>query len=111
MKIILYFLIFLSLGHLSGCGQRGPFNLQGKAGDIGDAMEHCRAFMNHLLPDGTFIYIDSASSREAADYYDIYLNLHDKAQEGFAQCRVNKRGLITFHAIREFHDKGRSFSG
>lgn len=110
MKTILSLVLLLSAMYLSGCGQRGSFNLQGKAGDIGDAMEHCRAFMNHLLPDGTFIYIDSASSREADDFFDIFLDIHDKTQEGFAQCRVNKRGLITYHAIREFRQKGRSFS-
>jgi hypothetical protein len=115
MKPTFYLVIFLSTflftGILTACGQKQPFDLQGKPGDIGDAMEHCRAFMKHLLPDNTFIYIDSASSREAVEYFDIFLDLQDKTQDGFAQCRVNKRGLITYHAIREFRQKGRSFGG
>ena len=107
--VILLFTL-LSTGLLSACGQKETFNLQGKAGDIGDAMEHCRAYMKHLLPNCTQVYIDSASSREAVEYYDIFLDLQDRTQDGYAQCRVNKRGLITYHAIREFRQKGRSFS-
>ena len=110
MKLTPYFIIPLFVGLLLGCGQQGHFDMQGKAGDIGDAMEHCRAFVKHLLPDGTYVYIDAASSRETTEYYDIFLDLQDRTQEGYAQCRVNKRGLITYHAIREFRQKGRSFS-
>lgn len=96
----------------AGCGlTKEPYDLQGKPGDIGDAMEHCREFLKHKLPDGTYLYIDSASSRETVEYFDIFLDLLDNDQEGYAQCRVNKRGLITYHAIREFRQKGRSFSG
>ena len=111
MKPSPYFVILLLAGILSACGQKEPFDLQGRAGDIGDAMEHCRAFMRHLLPDGTYVSIDSASSRETVEHFDIFLDLQDQTQEGYAQCRVNKRGLITYHAIREFRQKGRSFAG
>lgn len=114
MKPIFHLVLLLStllaIVLLPACGQKEPFNLQGRPGDIGDAMEHCRAFMKHLLPGGTRVYIDSASSREAVEYYDIFLDLQDRTQDGYAQCRVNKRGLITYHAIREFRQKGRSFS-
>lgn len=95
----------------SACFFKDSYELQGKAGDIGDAMEHCREFINYLLPDDAYVYIDTASSREEVDFFDIFLDIHDKNQTGYAQCRVNKRGLITYHSIREFHQKGRSFSG
>ena len=111
MKPTSYLVILLLAGFLSACGQKETFDLQGRAGDIGDAMEHCRAFLKHKLPYGTYLYIDSASSRETVEYFDIFLDLQDSDQEGFAQCRVNKRGLITYYAIREFRQKGRSFSG
>lgn len=110
MNPIFYLVLLLSIGLFSACGQKEPFNLQGKPGDIGDAMEHCRAFMKHLLPYGTRVYIDSASSRETVEHFDIFLDLQDKTQDGYAQCRVNKQGLISYHAIREFRQKGRSFS-
>jgi len=110
MKPISYFVILLLTGLLSACGQEKPFDLQGKAGGIGDAMEHCRAFMRHLLPDDAYVYIDSASSREATEYFDIFLDLQDRTQEGYAQCRVDKAGLIIYYVIREFRQKGRSFT-
>lgn len=97
---------------LAGCNlHKEPYNLQGKAGGIGDAMEHCRAFLKHELPDEAYVYIDSASSRETDDHYDIFLDLQDSKQEGYAQCRVNKQGLIIYYVIREFRQKGRSFAG
>ena len=116
MRLIRYLLTVLTLMTtpflLSGCElYKERYDLQGKAGGIADAMEHCRAFIRHLLPDGTYVSIDSASSRETVEHFDIFLDLHDQTQEGYAQCRVNKRGLITYHAIREFRQKGRSFSG
>lgn len=86
------------------------YDMQGKAGDIGDAMEHCRAYIEYVLPNDAYVYIDKASSRETTEHYDIFLDLQDNDQEGYAQCRVNKRGLITYHAIREFTLKARSFS-
>lgn len=111
MKVIKPLIVMAIAVSLCACTNKEPYNLQGKAGDIGDAMEHCRAFINYLLPDEAFVYIDSASSREEVDFFDIFLDLHDSKQEGYAQCRVNKRGLITYHSIREFRQKGRSFSG
>jgi hypothetical protein len=110
MKRIPYVIIFLLIGVLSACNKKEPYSLQGKAGDIGDAMEHCRAFMRDTLPDGSYVYIDSASSRETPEHFDIFLDLQDKTQEGYGQCRVNKQGLITYHVIREFRQKARSFS-
>lgn len=111
MKVIQLLLVMVMVVLTAACLKKEEYNLQGKAGDIGDAMEHCRAFINYLLPDEAFVYIDTASSREEVEFFDIFLDLHDSKQEGFAQCRVNKRGLITYHSIREFRQKGRSFSG
>ena len=79
--------------------------MQGKVRGIGDAMEHCRAYMSYLFPDSTFVSIDSESSREVVGYYDIFLVLDRNVQEGFAQCRVNKSGLITYHSVRQFYHK------
>lgn len=110
MKHTPYFIIFLLACVLSACNQKKPYSLQGKAGDIGDAMEHCRAFMRDILPDGSYVYIDAASSRETTEHFDIFLDLQDKTQEGYGQCRVNKQGLIIYHVIREFRQKARSFS-
>lgn len=96
---------------LASCGlYREPYEMQGKVRDIGDAMEHCRGFIKYTLHDEAYIYIDSRSSRETVEHYDIFLDLQDSDQQGFAQCRVNKQGLITYHSIREFRQKGRSFS-
>jgi hypothetical protein len=106
------FLILIICCVLASCGlYREPYELQGKAGDIGDAMEHCRSFIKYTLHDGAYIYIDSRSSRETEGYFDIFLHLQDSDQEGSAQCQVNKKGLIMYHSIREFDKKGRSFSG
>lgn len=110
MRMIQFVTVLATLMLLVAC-QKETYNLQGRAGDIGDAMEHCRAFMNHLLPDDAYVYIDSLSSRETVEYFDIFLDLHDNDQSGYAQCRVNKQGLITYHVIREFRQKGRSFAG
>lgn len=99
---------------LTGCDYQGyqkdQSKLQGKVRDLGEAMEHCRRFMKHLLPDDVFVYVDTASSRETSEYYDIFLDLHDSSQNGDGQCRVNKKGLIIYHAIRNFSEKGRSFT-
>lgn len=112
MKFFRSTFIFVMGLILTSCGlYKEPYELQGKPGDIGDAMEQCRALFKHQLPDGAYTYIDVASSRETVEYFDIFLDLQDNDQEGYAQCRVNKRGLITYHAIREFRKKGRSFSG
>ncbi|MGK0247438.1 MAG: hypothetical protein ACI910_000160 [Oleispira sp.] len=106
------FLILIICVVLASCGlYREPYELQSKAGDIGDAMEHCRGFIKYTLHEKAYIYVDSRSSRETKEYYDIFLHLQDSEQEGFAQCRVNKQGLITYHSIREFGGRGRSFSG
>lgn len=107
-KLLVFPLCFLVL---SACGlYKEPYEMQGKAGDIGDAMEHCRGYIEYVLPQDAYVYIDTASSRETNEHYDIFLDLQDNDQEGYAQCRVNKRGLITYHAIREFTLKARSFS-
>jgi hypothetical protein len=112
MQSRISFLILIICVVLASCGlYREPYELQGKAGDIGDAMEHCRGFIKYTLHDGAYIYIDSRSSRETEEYFDIFLHLQDSDQEGFAQCRVNKQGLIMYHVIREFSKKGRSFTG
>ena len=104
-------IILLTCFILASCRlYKEQYEMQGKAGDIGDAMEHCRAYIKYVLPADAYVYIDTASSRETNEYFDIFLDLQDNDQEGYAQCRVNKRGLITFHAIREFTLKAQSFS-
>lgn len=106
----LLLLLVVCIG-LTACGfQKDSSKMKGKVGDIGEAMEHCRRFMKHLLPAEVFVYIDMASSRETEEYYDIFLDLHDKDQNGHAQCRVDKEGMIIYHAIRNFREKGRSFT-
>ncbi|NRA23466.1 MAG: hypothetical protein HRU08_03140 [Oleispira sp.] len=109
MNPVRFLVLTLIYGFLAACDSKEPYNLQGKAGDIGDSMEHCRAFLKHLLPSDAYVYIDSASSRETVEYFDIFLDIQDNEQEGHAQCRVNKRGLITHHSIRDFRQKRRSF--
>ena len=112
MKYIRLMFMLLICMVLAGCGlYKEPYELQGKAGDIGDAMEHCRRFIKYTLHDEAYIYIDTRSSRETNEHFDIFLHLQDNDQEGFAQCRVNKQGLITYHSLPEFRQKGRSFSG
>ncbi len=104
------FSLILLLVGVAGCGfQKQSFDMQGQVGDIGDAMEHCRRFMTHLLPADSYIYIDQASSRETEDHYDIFLDLHNHYEDGYGQCRVNKKGLIIYHVIRDFNERGRSF--
>lgn len=96
---------------LTACGfQNQSFDMQGKAGDIGDAMEHCRKFMTYLIPENAYVYIDEASSRETEEYYDIFLDIHDDKESGYGQCRVDKKGMIIYHVIREFRQQGRSFN-
>lgn len=108
LRWLLLLLVSLSL---TACGfQRDRSQLQGEVGDLGDAMEHCRRFVKNLLPAEVFVYIDTASSRENEEFYDIFLDLHDKDQDGYAQCRVDKKGLIIYHVIRDFREKGRSFT-
>tara|TARA_B110000438_G_scaffold286173_1_gene317109 strand:- start:138 stop:479 length:342 start_codon:yes stop_codon:yes gene_type:complete len=103
--------IYIIYFALAGCGlYKEPYELQGKVRDLGDAMAHCRGFIKYTLHPEAYIYIDSRSSRETAEHYDIFLHLQDNDQEGFAQCRVNKQGLITYHSIREFRQKGRAFA-
>ena len=94
---------------LTAC-QREEYNMQGKAGDIGDAMEHCRGLMQHLTERGTSISIDNLSSRATSEYYDIYLDLSDTKQSGYAQCRVDAQGKIVYHVMRNFRQKSRSFA-
>ena len=105
-------LIFIICFVLVGCNlYKERYDLQGKAGGIGDAMEHCRAFIEYTLHDEAYVYIESRSSRETKEYFDIFLTVQDSDQEGHAQCRVNKQGLITYHSIRNFNVKGSSFVG
>lgn len=94
---------------LTAC-QREQYNMQGVAGDIGDAMEHCRGLMKHLTERGTSVSIDTLSSRETAEYYDIYLDLSDRKQSGYGQCRVDMQGKIVYHVLRNFRQKSRSFA-
>ena len=111
MRFLRPFLILFICFIVAGCRlYKDAYEMQGKAGDIGDAMEHCRAYTEYVLPNDAYVYIDNASSRETNEHFDIFLELQDNDQEGYAQCRVNKRGLITYHSIREFTLKARSFS-
>lgn len=85
------------------------FDMRADVQEIGDAMAHCKRFMEHILAADVQVFIDEKSTRETVEHYDIYLLLYDAEQEGWAQCRVNHRGEIIFHAIRDFEQKGRSF--
>ena len=100
----------MSTAILCGC-QKAEYNMQGVAGDIGDAMEHCRGLMKHLTLKGTRVSIDALSSRETAEYYDIYLDLSDTKQDGYGQCTVDMQGKITYYVLRDFRQKSRSFAG
>jgi len=111
MSVYKFLVILLTCFILASCRlYKEQYEMQGKAGDIGDAMEHCRGYIKYVLPADAYVYIDTASSRETNEHFDIFLDLQDNDQEGYAQCRVNKRGLITYHAIREFTLKAQSFS-
>ena len=102
--------LFLSLVGLTACSELfEKFDMQADVREMGDAMEHCQRFMDHLLTDDVQIFVDKRSTRETIEHYDIYFHLYDEKQEGWAQCRVNMRGEITHHAIRDFRMKGRSF--
>lgn len=94
----------------SGC-QKAEHNPQGDVDTIGDAMSHCRQYTKAVLPEGTLIALDEWSSRETREYYDIYFDVSDSTQTGYAKCRVDKMGLITYHGTRDFRTKSRSFSG
>ena len=97
----------LSLGACAEIFER--FNMKAEVSGIGDAMEHCQAFMEHLLTEDVQVFVDEKSTRETVEHYDVYFHLYDEKQEGWAQCRVNMRGEITYHSIRDFRIKGRSF--
>lgn len=102
--------LLLVLLILSSCFRSDEYNKQGDVNDIVDAMEHCHGLMETLVPSDAVIYYDDKSTRETVEYYDVYFDLQDATQEGWAQCRVNKRGLITLHTIYDFRQKSRSFS-
>lgn len=93
----------------TGCA-REEYKMQTSVGDIGDAMEHCRGFMYFLTEQGTQVSIDNLSSRETSEHYDIFLDLSDSKQSGYAQCRVDMQGKIIYHVMRNFRRKSRSFS-
>lgn len=95
----------------SACVKPSEFDLQGDVDTLGDAMSHCRAYTTHEMPEGTRISLDEYSSRETHEYYDIYFDLSDSHQSGYAKCRVDKNGLITYLGTRDFRRKSRSFSG
>ncbi len=95
---------------VSGCNLMEP-DPQGDVDTIGDAMSHCRQYTKEVLPEGTMIALDEWSSRETREYYDIYFDVSDATQTGYAKCRVDKMGLITYHGTRDFRTKSRSFSG
>ena len=86
------------------------YELQGDVDTIGDAMSHCRAYTIHSMPEGTRVSLDEYSSRETREYYDIYFDLTDATQSGYAKCRVDKSGLITYLGTRDFRKKSRSFA-
>ena len=100
--------LILTLVMLAACS-REPYIMQAEVREMGDAMEHCKGFMKHLLPDDAQIHIDDRSSRETVEHYDVYFKLYDAKQEGWSMCRVNMAGLITYQAVHEFRQKGRSF--
>ena len=100
---------------ISGCskplvGVVNKYDMQARVGDIGDAMEHCRGYISYVLDGDVMIHIDQISSREETEYYEIFLELQDVTQEGWAQCRVSKEGTIIYHKIRDFTRQGRSFA-
>ena len=109
--LLTVFAVMTTTFFISGCElYKEHYNLQGKAGDIADAMEHCRALMEFNLHEGTYIYFDTASSRETTEFFEIFLYLQDSTQEGFAHCQVNKQGLITGYAVRDFAEETKSFA-
>ena len=109
--LLTVFAVMTTTFFISGCElYKEHYNLQGKAGDIADAMEHCRALMEFNLHEGTYIYFDTASSRETTEFFEIFLHLQDSTQEGFAHCQVNKQGLITGYAVRDFAEETKSFA-
>ena len=103
-------LIALAMG-CSACVKPNDFDLQGDVDTLGDAMSHCRAYTTHEMPQGTRISLDEYSSRETREYYDIYFDLSDSSQSGYAKCRVDKSGMITYLGTRDFRRKSRSFAG
>jgi len=106
-QALLLLLLTILLNSCSELFER--FEMRADVAEIGDAMEHCKSFMEHILSEDVQVFIDEKSTRETVEHYDIYLLLYDAEQEGWAQCRVNHRGEIIFHAIRDFQEKGRSF--
>lgn len=95
----------------SACMKKNKYEMQADVDDLGDAMSHCRGYTQFLMPKGTLITLDEWSSRETLQYYDVFFELTDSKQTGYAKCRVNKTGLITYHGTRDFRRQSRSFSG
>ena len=102
-------LMVLAIG-CNACMNSNDFNLQGDVDTLGDAISHCRAYTTPEMPPGTRIALDEFSSRETHEYYDIYFDVSDSSQSGYAKCRVDKSGLITYLGTRDFHRKSKSFA-
>jgi len=102
--------LILAATFLSGCNQV-QYDPQGDVDTLGDAMSHCRAYTKAVLPQGTRIALDELSSRETREYYEIFFDVSDANQTGYAKCRVDKYGLITYHGTRDFRTRSKSFSG
>jgi hypothetical protein len=92
MSINKFLVILLACMVLASCRlYKEQYEMQGQAGDIGDAMEHCKGYIKYVLPNDAYVYIDQASSRETSEHFDIFLELLDNDQEGYAQCRLINR--------------------
>lgn len=111
VSLIRYILMLTLVALCYGCDERYKYDMQADVDDLGDAMAHCRGYTKFLVPDDALITLDGWSSRETSEYYDVFFELTDSKQNGYAKCRVNKAGLITYHGIRDFQRKARSFAG
>lgn len=92
---------------LAACSD--PYPMTAPVRGIGDAIDHCRQYSRHMLPQEAVISLDSLSTRESKHFYDVFFSVQDSNDSGYVRCQIDKKGTIVYFNIRDYRRKGRSF--
>jgi hypothetical protein len=97
---------------LAGCARDEGYPTQAEGGvrNLGDAIQHCRRYTHFHVSGDPVISLDALSTRRESRYYEVFLNLDTKKDNGWAHCRITMAGDIRVHRVHGFNS-GQSLFG
>jgi len=97
---------------LTGCARDEGYPTQAASGirNLGEAINHCREYTEYHVDGNPVISLDRLSTRRDGNFYEVYLNLDNKKESGWAHCRITMKGDIRVHRVYGFN-KGGGFFG